>query len=330
LVMDFKVVFLVILSATLSCALRASLSSGDAARVTVTFTNEQPDAVAFLKWDSPFDALSGGRAFFVNASGVPVPYSGRVGKRGIPQKEDYTIINSGQSVTTSVDLSEYFNFPQTMLYDVQLVPADKSLAKSPKYSFFDLQLESNVLSMNIQSSTTVTPKAESIEISFVSCTSAQQATVTTAWNLFKTLAPKAQTEAAKGSLSSSYVTYFGAFSTTRNANVVKVTTNEGTASKGNGYAFNCAPPSCGGSGTYAYVYPTDPSTVYLCGAFWKAPTSGWDSTPGVIVHETSHFNVIGGTQDYVYGNSGAKSLAISNPDRAVANADNYEYFAESL
>jgi len=328
--MSFKVFLLVILSATLSFALRASLSSSGAAQVTVTFINDQPDPVAFLKWDSPFDTLSGGRAFSVNASGVPVPYNGRVGKRGAPKKEDYMVIHSGDTISTSLDLAEYFNFPQTMNYEVQLVSAELRTPKGVKYSFSDLKVKSDAVSMSIPASTTVTPKAEAVEISFVSCTAAQQTTVTTAWNLYKTLAPKAQAEAARGTLSTSYSTYFGAYSTTRNANVVKVTTNEGTASKGNGYAFNCAPPSCGGSGTYAYVYPNDATTVYLCAAFWKAPTSGWDSTPGVIVHETSHFNVIGGTQDYVYGNAGAKSLATSNPDRAVANADNYEYFAESL
>jgi len=47
------------------------------------------------------------------------------------------------------------------------------------------------------------------------------------------------------------------------------------------------------------------------------------------VHESSHFTVNGGTQDYVYGQSGCKSLAISNSNNAVMNADCHEYFAEN-
>ena len=43
----------------------------------------------------------------------------------------------------------------------------------------------------------------------------------------------------------------------------------------------------------------------------------------------SHFNVVASTDDYVYGQTGAKSLAITNPDNAVMNADNHEYFAEN-
>jgi len=42
----------------------------------------------------------------------------------------------------------------------------------------------------------------------------------------------------------------------------------------------------------------------------------------------SHFNTVAGTNDYVYGQAGAMNLALTNPDHAIANADNHEYFAE--
>ncbi len=48
-----------------------------------------------------------------------------------------------------------------------------------------------------------------------------------------------------------------------------------------------------------------------------------------MVHEMSHFNVVAGTDDVVYGQSGAKSLALSDPDGALNNADSHEYFAEN-
>ena len=43
----------------------------------------------------------------------------------------------------------------------------------------------------------------------------------------------------------------------------------------------------------------------------------------------SHFNAVAGTDDHVYGQSSARSLAISNPADALDNADNHEYFAEN-
>ncbi|WP_033480556.1 M35 family metallo-endopeptidase, partial [Xanthomonas citri] len=80
---------------------------------------------------------------------------------------------------------------------------------------------------------------------------------------------------------------------------------------------------------YAYVYPNQPYEIHVCNAFWSASTTGTDSKAGTLVHETSHFTVVAGTQDRVYGQSGARSLAISNPAQAITNADSHEYFAEN-
>jgi peptidyl-Lys metalloendopeptidase len=80
---------------------------------------------------------------------------------------------------------------------------------------------------------------------------------------------------------------------------------------------------------YAYVYPTQPYKVYLCRAFWSAPLTGTDSKGGTLIHELSHFNAIAATDDYAYGQSAAKSLAISNPSQARNNADSHEYFSEN-
>ena len=80
---------------------------------------------------------------------------------------------------------------------------------------------------------------------------------------------------------------------------------------------------------YAYVYPAQPYVIYLCSVYWQAPATGTDSKAGTLIHEMSHFDVVAGTDDYVYGQTGARNLAITNPDNAVMNADNHEYFAEN-
>ena len=86
----------------------------------------------------------------------------------------------------------------------------------------------------------------------------------------------------------------------------------------------CKKPS-----VYAYVYPTQPYKIYLCGAFWKAPLTGTDSQGGTLIHEMTHFDVVAGTDDWAYGQSAAKALAISDPAKALNNADSHEYFAEN-
>jgi peptidyl-Lys metalloendopeptidase len=80
---------------------------------------------------------------------------------------------------------------------------------------------------------------------------------------------------------------------------------------------------------YAYVYPNQPYKIYLCKVFWQAPLTGTDSKAGTLIHEMSHFTVVAGTDDYVYGQTNAKNLAISDPNKAIDNADNHEYFAEN-
>jgi hypothetical protein len=98
---------------------------------------------------------------------------------------------------------------------------------------------------------------------------------------------------------------------------------------------------------FGYVYPTGPNNpprVYLCGAFWRAGKVTWkqvggdmikkdgrdakDNPLGVILHELSHLFV--STDDHKYGQKDCKQLAISNPALAGMNADNYEYYAESV
>ncbi|CAE6379433.1 unnamed protein product [Rhizoctonia solani] len=127
-----------------------------------------------------------------------------------------------------------------------------------------------------------------------------------------------------GTLGARYTNWFGALADNRTEIVKGHFTN--LTDKIEQFEFDC---SCDKPDTFAYVYPTRFPTVYLCGAFWKAPTNGTDSKAGTIVHEGTHFVNIGSTDDYAYGQSGAKNLSSSDPDRAVMNADSHEYFVEN-
>lgn len=84
------------------------------------------------------------------------------------------------------------------------------------------------------------------------------------------------------------------------------------------FLYDC---SCAEEDTFAYVYPDRFGIVYLCGAFWRAPTLGTDSKAGTIIHEATHFTRIAGTDDFAYGQTEAQALAKSNPDQAVLNAE---------
>jgi peptidyl-Lys metalloendopeptidase len=86
------------------------------------------------------------------------------------------------------------------------------------------------------------------------------------------------------------------------------------------------PPACRGV-RMAYATPAR-RIVGLCPSFFRARMDGFDNRFGILVHEASH--LAAGTQDFVYGPRAALILAKQDPARAALNADNFEYFVETL
>ncbi|CAE6340115.1 unnamed protein product [Rhizoctonia solani] len=173
------------------------------------------------------------------------------------------------------------------------------------------------------------PKIESRSlgkrVAYVGCSTTRQsqiATAVTSANSYVSAATSYLNGISSGT--TRYTTWFGTYSSSRASTVRSHFSAIGTDASSTTY--DCS--TCTSS-AYAYVYANQPGRVYLCSAFWSAPNTGTDSRAGTIVHEQSHFTVNGGTQDIVYGQSGARSLASSSPDRAIQNADSHEYFAEN-
>ena len=146
------------------------------------------------------------------------------------------------------------------------------------------------------------------------------------------ISARAYSENAKGYLNagtvgSRYTTWFGAYTSSRYGTAKQhfVEIDAAIDQSGGQVTINCG---CN-QNYYAYVYPTRPYEIFVCRAFWTAPRTGTDSRAGTLIHEVSHFNVVAGTDDIVYGQTGAKNLAATDPNGAVNNADNHEYFAEN-
>ena len=87
-----------------------------------------------------------------------------------------------------------------------------------------------------------------------------------------------------------------------------------------------SPRACEGT-TVAYAIPTT-GAMGFCPRFFAMPERGLDSRFGTVVHELSH--VVADTEDLAYGPRRAEALARRNPGQAVRNADNFQYFVESL
>ena len=96
------------------------------------------------------------------------------------------------------------------------------------------------------------------------------------------------------------------------------------------YGYDCYfnHPSCfDGVGGEFFARADGSDAVRTCAPFWRAGDSGFDSAPGTLLHELTHFS---GTQDLKYGQDEARNLARSDPMSAIQNADNYQYLYESL
>ena len=100
--------------------------------------------------------------------------------------------------------------------------------------------------------------------------------------------------------------------------------------KSSSYKFDleCNSPECAG-GALAFTFP-ERNNIYLCSAFFTSSPSGYNSKPGIIVHESTHFTSTGNTQDFAYGVEETLRIAKEDPSIALVNADNYEFYAESV
>lgn len=80
----------------------------------------------------------------------------------------------------------------------------------------------------------------------------------------------------------------------------------------------------------AAYFPDGSGNIYLAPEFFQQSAAGKDSFAGVIFHELTHIEAVGPTRDHEYGVTDTQALAISDPDKARKNADNFQYYIEDL
>ena len=310
--------------------------SGSRVLVQVTLTNASAEPIRVLRRAIGADEWVG-TAFTVTRQGEPVESTGAVVKYRLPQLADYLTVPAGGTRVYTVDLSSDFAFTETADYAIRLVAADPLLV---------LDTDGRVITTTLTSLTAVAvitgrpvekaPAAAStarttigtLSLATVGCSTGEQTTVTTSVADAGTYAGAAAQYFGDRRAGARYVQWFGEYDATRwgrvqdNFEAVDVVLDTGAIT------IVCNDSLCGPS-VYAFVFPTAPYVVYVCNAYWTAPATGTDSKAGTLIHEFMHFTAIAGTDDWAYGQTDAAALAVSNPERALDNSDNYEYFAEN-
>lgn len=308
---------------------KQTFSANDIVAVQVTISNPNKGAIRILKWFTPIDDVEES-LFNITRDGVKVEYVGARYKRSEPTDKDFIILRGGESIIRTVDIAEYYDLSATGMYAVSYGVESFNLYQKGNPMIERIQeLRSGGLQLWIEGRSVKTPEPEApSEVagsnSYTKCTASQQSNLVTARNEAAVYSSGA-VNYLNGALGVRYTTWFGTYTQAR-YNIVDANFDDiKTAMDGASVGFNCG---CKKS-AYAYVYSNQPYNIYLCRAFWNAPMTGTDSKAGTLIHEMSHFNVVAGTNDWVYGQTGARNLAISNPDNAVDNADSHEYFAEN-
>ena len=298
--------------------------------VDVTVTNTTGHAVKVLKSQLPSQHLQGPLFRIIKEDGTPASYVGPLVKRAAPRAEDYVRIAAGASLTYHVDLTSHYELGNGR-YSVEYIARNRHGDEAELASITPLQLWTSGRSASVEAAVVegeVEGEGTEANITYTGgCTSTEKNKLVKAVNAATNYATESNSYlAGTPSGTQRYVKWFGSFTSTRWNTVHTHFTNEENAFKTKPLTLDC---SCNDKGVYAYVYANQPYKIYLCGAFWSAPMTGTDSKGGTLVHEMSHFTVVAGTGDYAYGQTAAANLAKTNPDKAVANADSHEYFAEN-
>ena len=85
--------------------------------INVTISNPSNHSVRILKWLTPMDGVEE-PLFSVKVNGEPVTYIGAIYKRPAATGNDYMTLKAGESVSTSINLGDYYDLSATGQYEI--------------------------------------------------------------------------------------------------------------------------------------------------------------------------------------------------------------------
>ena len=314
----------------------------NAGMVQFKVTNTSKQAIKVPSWQLPSGALNSD-LFEVYSGSKKVEYVGAMIKRGAITEADFITLRAGETKLITADLSSVYDMSQDGEYSIRFksylqgAKTEKGQSLTTNNGRMAL-LASPALRLQVEGALPVLNFEEKAKpgaggggsvngVTTVGCSATQTSTIGSVMTAARNYTENSKQYTVAGTSGPRYTTWFGTYTTTRYTTVKShfAAIDSAMDQAGGQIKINCG---CNQS-YYAYVYPNRPYEIFVCRAFWTAPNTGTDSKAGTLVHEMSHFDAVANTDDVVYGQAGAKSLAISNADDAVRNADSHEYFSEN-
>jgi hypothetical protein len=328
--------------------------SSDDKMMEFELTNRGDEDVHVLTWYTPLEGLWSD-CLTVMRDGERVPYDGPLAKRGQPTEKDYVLVPAGQSVSSSFALHRAYNVSVPGQYDVSLdtevqdyvtaeadaplnVMLEKSARVAPKQELRGGDTRFVVLSDggHLPTEGEEARKSEKSKKQDVAGATQKKAGAKPPTFNGGDAAQRDATMLAHGdgynlvvaaiaalADDAHYREWFGTQTGQRLQIVKDHYTKVRDMMQTTTFTYDLTGSGCGGS-VYAYTYKGT-TTVWMCDLFWSAPPVGTDSKAGTVVHELTH--AVAFTDDITYGQSNCRQLASNNPDNAVKNADNHEYYA---
>ncbi|PTT75254.1 peptidase M35, partial [Pelomonas sp. HMWF004] len=277
----------------------APVVNGDVdVHVDMAVTNVCRSAVQVLRWQLPSENM-GGPLFRVTRDDAPVRYTGALIKRVTPTAKDYVQIAPGATLNYRVELTGHYDFSKNGRYAIEFQSArgtqnsGAQAMRSASALYLWAQNRNEKLdsstaaqeaasTMATTAATDVTTAAASISYTGA-CTTSQKSTLASAVTAATNYSvSSASYLSGTPSATPRYTSWFGAYTLARWNTAKDHFVKARNAFQSAALTLDC---SCKETDTYAYVYPTQPYKIYVCGAFWNAPMTGTDSKGGTLVHE---------------------------------------------
>ena len=303
------------------------------------FTNIADEDLYLLKRNTP---LEGFFSPFLNLSteGRPVQYEGIYASRIAPTKDEFVLLKAGESIAASVQITDVFNIDTDGLYTLQYskplqylsvdemsIMSNGEVRESAVHESIYIYLENTHLLLKPTKPEETDKVDYTVHLQDCASASFKGGDKKNGETLKAHKSLCAGTDKAKGNVSDTaeYKTWFGTYTAARAEKVKTVYQKMKDGISGKTVTYYNNGPQCK-SNWYAYTYHGS-TTVYLCPVFYgfKIPCIGNMYTKeSSLAHEWSH--AFGLTEDYAYHVGGCQSLAKSDPDKAVVNADSIRFF----
>ena len=320
------------------------LKSLSAVACSFEFINVASEDYYLLKRNTPLEGIIS-QFIAVSYEGRSLEYKGIFVHRDPPTKDEFVLLKAGERITGTVQINEAFTLTGDGLYTIEYINPLMVISKdnmNQEYAMTQVNVN-KLIYINLDDTDQLfCPVAEEEgeeeevpddddSVSIESCSTASftggtQQQRSDILKGHKKLCSKFKVAKNKVKMGTFYTTWFGVYTNARAKKVKKVCNKCRKGLKNNAVTYVINPSRC--QSNWNAFTSKGSKTVNLCPAYHGkgvfCVSSGAPTKEGILAHEWTH--AFGRTDDNAYGETANKNLARTNPDKAVNNADTYEYW----